>query len=188
MIGNYPVSVEYYTELLTIRMLAGEISEADRKEGLAAISRYTRAGIQAMEQLERELDDRIEKLKDKRSALLDERARQSGNSPNGDGSCTPAAILGATWTEEENGWTGTWTPGRQISEDTREFSASWTKPGEPKTHRSTLKITIKGANITIERQDPPDYGGAHCTYSGTINGKTASGSGGCGNWKARIGC
>lgn len=91
--------------------------------------------------------------------------------------------LGSRWEVDEAGWRGVWT--RRGNSNI--FDARWTKEGEtPIT--AVMRFRQEGDQVFISRRNSSD--GNDCDYTGTIEGRRASGTYTCtqggGNWSARI--
>jgi len=93
------------------------------------------------------------------------RARSSGST-----------ALGRTWSEEESGWTSTWT--REGDSDV--FVATYAGPaGERATTRNS--VSLNGDQVTISRLSSTE--GHTCTYTGTLSGTSITGTYECpGTW------
>jgi prefoldin subunit 5 len=77
MYGYIPVTVEQYTQYLLMRLLRGDITRANLKRELSNLSTQRRAYLERFNELQKEFEARATRLKDRRSYLINERARLS---------------------------------------------------------------------------------------------------------------
>jgi hypothetical protein len=112
--------------------------------------------------------------------------------PGAEESCGGGVLWGVH--DINGGWDGVWV--RRGATNT--YDAVWHHTSGDEVVSAQLDVAIEGNTVTIQRTDMPNaYGVTNCTYEGTIEGLTVSGTVTCKgpagslgpfNWRAQIVC